>query len=58
MEQEQRDVIDLDTQTSPPVKVPAKAECVRLMMGANDEFEVDGFVAVFSTWTVEKDNQF
>ena len=50
--QPQRPFTDLDDQVPPPVRLPAD-EWVEIL---NDEFEVDGAPAVFSTWRVEEDD--
>lgn len=47
--------IDLDIQAPPPVLLPADETWVEILNGAKAEFEVDGAIAVFSTWKVEID---
>ncbi len=54
--QKGKQFIDLDDQVPPPVQPPAD-EWVEILNDAKDEFEVDGAVAVFSTWRLEVEDQ-
>ena len=47
--------IDLDDQAPPPVQLPTD-EWVKILNDAKEEFEVDGAIAVFSSWRVEAED--
>ena len=48
--------IDLDIQAPPPVHPPAGEQWVEILNEAKEEFEVDGAIAVFSSWRVEEED--
>ncbi|KAJ7392413.1 Disintegrin and metalloproteinase domain-containing protein 22 [Desmophyllum pertusum] len=49
---------DLDVQFPPTVRLSTNGPWVKILNDAKDEFEVDGAVAVFSTWKVEEEDPF